>query len=265
MDFFAFDVDGTLVTGNTPMGDEERVQMNRLLAEGDAVAIASGRPLSGAMRYLNELNPSPLKFAITANGSATYRISDGKLLDSHLLTYADYLFIRREYKTPSRVIYLYDGNVLASHDHHPVLDMEMAYSHMAKFVDLNAVHWEMTHPINKVIVCAEKLESLKMEKEIQPDDRKRYSVLRSSDVFVEFVNPEADKAKGVEVIRKLLGIDKAHVHTFGDSMNDLQMIEGYDGTAMGNAMPKIQSVAKRVTKTVQEHGVAYALKTYFND
>lgn len=46
-------------------------------------------------------------------------------------------------------------------------------------------------------------------------------------------------------------------------MNDEGMIKEFDGTAMGNALDDIKKVAKRVTKSVDEHGVAYALKTWF--
>lgn len=60
-----------------------------------------------------------------------------------------------------------------------------------------------------------------------------------------------------------IGISKEHVHTFGDSMNDEGMIKEFDGTAMGNALDDIKKVAKRVTKSVDEDGVAYALKTWF--
>lgn len=46
-------------------------------------------------------------------------------------------------------------------------------------------------------------------------------------------------------------------------MNDEGMIKKFDGTAMGNALDDIKKVAKRVTKSVDEDGVAYALKTWF--
>lgn len=85
----------------------------------------------------------------------------------------------------------------------------------------------------------------------------------SSSVFLEFINNDVDKSIGIEHLIEKIGISKEHVHTFGDSMNDEGMIKEFDGTAMGNALDDIKKVAKRVTKSVDEDGVAYALKTWF--
>ena len=51
--------------------------------------------------------------------------------------------------------------------------------------------------------------------------------------------------------------------TFGDYDNDIGMIAyaGY-GTAMGNATQTVRDVAKYVTLTNDEDGVAYAIEKY---
>ena len=46
-------------------------------------------------------------------------------------------------------------------------------------------------------------------------------------------------------------------------MNDLLMIKEFDGIAMGNALPIVKKYAKKITKSVSEDGVGYALSTWF--
>lgn len=62
-----------------------------------------------------------------------------------------------------------------------------------------------------------------------------------------------------------IGTTREHVHVFGDSMNDLLMIKEFDGIAMGNALPIVKKYAKKITKSVSEDGVGYALSTWFKE
>ncbi len=264
MDLFVFDVDGTLSYDDCPLMPEEKKQMDRLLARGNAIAIASGRPQNGITKYLDELPASPLKFAICANGAEVYDAT-GRLLSRHVLTYADYLRIRRAYRTPRSVVYLYQGNVLASHDRSHFIDFELKGNRMSGLRDLNREPMGPKDPVTKVLVAAEPEDSAALEKVLAPADLAAYNIVRSSPTFLEFVNKAVDKQTGVVFLRNMLRLPRESVHTFGDSMNDLLMIKEFDGTAMGNAMPAVKKAARRITKSVYEDGVGYALKTWFAD
>ena len=51
----------------------------------------------------------------------------------------------------------------------------------------------------------------------------------------------------------------------GDSSNDLDMIKAAGiGVAMGNADKEIKAAADFITKTNEEDGVAYAIKTFID-
>lgn len=58
-----------------------------------------------------------------------------------------------------------------------------------------------------------------------------------------------------------LGYRMDEVMVIGDSMNDYSMLSMDFGAtvAMENSMPEVKSVAKYVTKTNSEFGVAYAI------
>ena len=80
---------------------------------------------------------------------------------------------------------------------------------------------------------------------------------------VEVMPVGADKILGVEALARHYGIAMKDVMTLGDEMNDYGMISGAGwGIAMGNAIPAIKQIARYVTQTCDQHGVAAAIWRY---
>ena len=77
----------------------------------------------------------------------------------------------------------------------------------------------------------------------------------------ELVNRKFDKGLGVRRVCEALGYDIADTVGFGDSMNDLEMIETV-GTSvcMANGSPKLQKMSDIVCPAVEEDGLAKAFK-----
>lgn len=72
---------------------------------------------------------------------------------------------------------------------------------------------------------------------------------------------EASKAEGIKALMKHYGLEREDVIAFGDSMNDIEMIQfAGTGVAMGNAIPALKEVADFVTKPIWEDGVLYGLE-----
>jgi hydroxymethylpyrimidine pyrophosphatase-like HAD family hydrolase len=88
-------------------------------------------------------------------------------------------------------------------------------------------------------------------------------VTRSLDWFVEVVNPKVSKAAALAMVADRLGIAQAAVCAIGDNTNDEDMVRwaGF-GVAMGNAPASLKNVAKHVTGTVDEAGVAQVIERF---
>ena len=74
-----------------------------------------------------------------------------------------------------------------------------------------------------------------------------------------------DVNKGSAIIRvvQMLGMDMNDTYGFGDSGNDVEMLETCAvGTAMGNASDDVKQKADCVTDTVENDGVYKAMKAY---
>lgn len=77
---------------------------------------------------------------------------------------------------------------------------------------------------------------------------------------IQITSKSASKYNGIEAIRKKLEIRKSELAVFGDDMNDMEMLTAYENTvAMGNAAEQLKEIAKFVTKSNDDDGIAYAL------
>ena len=78
---------------------------------------------------------------------------------------------------------------------------------------------------------------------------------------VEITSVRATKGTALTWLCGHLGISPADAVAFGDSSNDLAMIEAAgDGVAMGNASPEVKAAADHVAPPCAEAGVARYLE-----
>lgn len=69
------------------------------------------------------------------------------------------------------------------------------------------------------------------------------------------------KAKGIELILESLGIDREDTYAFGDSNNDLEMLQYVQqGIAMGNSSEQVLKIADYVTDDINQGGIYKGLQ-----
>ena len=82
---------------------------------------------------------------------------------------------------------------------------------------------------------------------------------------VEITRAGTNKGSGVRWICEYLGVDPADAIAFGDSMNDLSMLEAVgDGVAMANALDACKAVANHIAPPCSESGVAQYLRALWD-
>ena len=114
-------------------------------------------------------------------------------------------------------------------------------------------------PIEKIQVFSgkkEKLESIKNK--LEPFDDLELAISTSG--YIEITQKDAQKGKALEHLCRYLGIHMEEVMAIGDNENDHSMLvrAGYP-IAMGNANEEIKKIAKYVTASNDESGVAKAI------
>ena len=92
---------------------------------------------------------------------------------------------------------------------------------------------------------------------------KNLTAVRWSPNFADVFPAGGGKDKGMEAICRRLGITREETIAFGDGENDISMLQYAGiGVAMGNATPACRAAADFITKSVDEHGIAYACEHF---
>lgn len=117
--------------------------------------------------------------------------------------------------------------------------------------------------VHKILIMGS-AEEIQMVEPVLKQALPHLSIHRSKDEYLEIMNPAATKAKAIQFMEQHLGISAEQVIAFGDNFNDLDMLQ-YAGlsVAMGNAPDAIKQVAKEVTATNNEDGIALVLNRVF--
>ena len=92
------------------------------------------------------------------------------------------------------------------------------------------------------------------------------NIFRSEPYFMELTPPGVDKAKSLERLLKLTGVEREELIACGDGFNDVSMIQYAGlGVAMANAQDAVKAVADEVTLSNDEDGVALIVEKYMKN
>ncbi|EKK20117.1 Phosphatase YidA [Fructilactobacillus florum 8D] len=260
----AIDVDGTLLNENNELAPETIAAVKQARAAGAKIVICSGRPLSGIHPYLDPLEISgDQEYAIAFNGAVAETVS-GKILFQDNVNYEDYLEVEmmaREMGVHFQIEAVNGIYVLNR-------DISLYSSYESQLVSL-AMNYrapeEITreYQICKLMFVDEPAKIDAANHNLPLSIKERMNVVKSTPVFLEFMNKRAGKGNALEQLTKSLGLTPENVMAIGDQENDLSMIKYAGlGVAMGNGIDDVKQNAQFITKTNRENGVAFALDKF---
>ena len=86
----------------------------------------------------------------------------------------------------------------------------------------------------------------------------------TSRFFYDITTTNISKGSGAKILCEMLNVNIANTIAIGDDTNDVSMLAecGY-GVAMGNALPEVKKIAKEITDTNNNDGVAKFLNKLF--
>ncbi|CVI65797.1 MAG TPA: HAD family phosphatase [Candidatus Fimimorpha faecalis] len=118
-------------------------------------------------------------------------------------------------------------------------------------------------PVYKIVFMSPTMEAMEVpirelsdEFNVCIQDPDQYGIVNG-----ELINRQFDKGQGVLRVCEVLGVDIKDTIGFGDSMNDLEMIEtvGY-GVVMENGSPSLKKKADYICPAVTENGIYQAFE-----
>ncbi len=252
-----FDIDGTLLSLEKGVPESARRAL-KLLEKTDAIAaICTGRCRAMMDPQLEEMG-----FPAYVCGAGTYVEYKGKVLYNHSIPeeMTDELVRRcRE----AKVSCVLEGPEWIYYD---TQSENETYQSFSKYMQEKMGHRLIPYIPGKTVVNKYSLfgqEDSDMESVLKYV-RQRFDLVEHDDApFVEVLPRGHSKATGIALLLGELGIDREHTYAFGDSVNDLEMLNYVEyGIAMGNSSPLILRNAKYVTRDIGDGGIAWGLRRF---
>jgi len=268
----AIDCDNTLLNSKGHIPQENMDTIRKLKAKGIEFIIATGRNDILVTDYVKELGiDAPV---IGCNGASIRNIGKNETLSlipiskpslNAVFEYCD------KNKIPFRAFSMKKG---FSNDKNSI--EEVIKQILAKYTKILSVNmdyefvedWKVlveNEEIVKVVVVNNDLELIKKyQSEIK--EIKDIYICRSARNCLDIGAVGVSKGAALRRYAERLGISAEETIAFGDSENDLSMINYAGlGIAMENGEEELKSAADMVTLSNDECGVAFALKKIFND
>ncbi len=273
----ATDMDGTLLTNDKKISETNINALEAASKKGVEIVIATGRSYSTLKKYIDLFSFDC--YLITNNGAvirnkvhnveksvyldpeATTEIikvlsnenvyfhssdADNIYIQSYLARFMEAKrFLQHEYSNP---LSLYKSLILKM-----ILDKNLKKIDFSRIADQGL-------PLNTFFILSEeKLLLNKIKKQLY--QIRGVAVTSSSENNIEALNDKASKGAALGYVGDKLGIVKEEMIAVGDQLNDLSMIE-YSGlgVAVANADEKVLKRADWITKSNEDHGVAYVIE-----
>ena len=259
-----FDIDGTLIDDargiqEIPKGVNK--ELKRIQEQGHKIFISSGRPKA----MLNEMILSAgFDGYVLANGG--YVEIDGQSIYEN----------RMDHNLSMQTIKLLDelncDYMIETADH---IYLDQSHHELYEFFSrFNQGHiFIRKFDIDEVLKKAIKIEFNVLNKDREKvenaiSDKFGYVISydqHGTDNAFEIYSSTLSKAIGIQKVLDYYQIDKKDSYSFGDGINDIDMIEYCGvGVAMGNAVRELKDVADIICKPIDENGLEDILKILFS-
>jgi len=251
-----FDIDGTLVSFRTHRVPDSAMQaLREARSRGVKIFISTGRPLQ-IMDVVSDVMPLT-DGCVTCNGA--YCFVGRHTVSLTVIERRQAEAIVAECQRLGRACFLAgtEHSAFIGYDDvaHSVFAEQLAVGHIAGEAPAETV---MDEPILQITPFFSQSE----EQAIMPQ-MEGCMALRWHPAFVDVVPAGVDKAHGVELVARHIGIDIGQTMAFGDGGNDISMLQKAGvGVAMGNSLPEVKAAADHVTSSVDDDGIANALRHY---
>ncbi|GGA85365.1 Cof-type HAD-IIB family hydrolase [Ornithinibacillus halotolerans] len=245
-----FDIDGTLLDHEKNLPNSTKEAIQELKRMGHIVAIATGR---GPFMYKDLREELGINTYVSYNGQ--YVVVEGEEVYTNPLDKSSLKKLTEQALLNKHPVVFMDPNVMkANVPEHPFIT-ESIQTLKVNLPAYAPLHYEENEIFQTLLFCEEKDE--KQYKEAYPE----FDFIRWHPYSTDVLPKGGSKANGIEKAIQKLNITMERVYAFGDGLNDVEMLSTIvNSVAMGNGVDEAKTVAKYVTKSVDEDGIYHGLK-----
>ena len=275
----ASDMDGTLLNDDHMISDENLKAIRKAQEMGRHFTIVTGRDYGAVKSYLEECN---LKCECILSNGAEYRDVNGNVIESVYMNKNSVKIVFDILNEAGLCIQLMTNNgsyitnkesdKQAIIDRFKLFNPKMPEEEVIEFVknfhkqrgmkNIDDVYeiLESDVEILKIVTFDNDEKLIASLKEKLKENTSDLAVASTFSNDIEISDIEAQKGLILAKTIKKMGIDKSEVIVLGDSFNDYSMFTEFENSyAMENAIPEIKEIAKYVTDSNNNDGVAKAI------
>ena len=259
----ALDMDGTLLNEKKEISPRNKKAIQDARKLGKSVVIATGRPLPGVQKVLAELELTTSDdYVVSFNGALVQNVKTGEVIFSSTLEHEDYRYLYQFSQEYGVHIQALTASYVTTPILNPYTQVEADINGI-ETVKCEVTEFPESETIVKVMFVDEKEKLDAVERILPTEIREKYTIVRSSSIFLEFLHPTVNKGVGVHAIATVKNITADEVICVGDAGNDIAMIEYAGlGVAMGNAYEEVKRIADHITDCNESDGVAKVIETF---
>ena len=258
---FVSDIDGTILESGKKISERNIQAVQKMVAAGITVTIATGRMYGAALPVAKELG---VNVPIITYDGALIKSVEGEVLHCQYLPADLIVEITNFFERKNWYLQNYSEDLLYC----AVANNLTALYEKAIKVSCNEVGWEgmrnLTKDVCKLLTISDTAEeTFEKINTLKTEFGNRIEVTKSHPQFAEIIAPNVSKAAAVKILAEKLGVEKSEVMAIGDSDNDLPMLQAAGfSVAMGNADDSIKSACTFVTTNCAEDGFADAVENF---
>ena len=267
----AFDLDGTLLAPGAVLTERTRSAVCACEKKGLEIIFATGRAVEASEKYRVALNACGAM--VYFNGAIVAEMPANKILHSTLLS-KEIAFFCLDLSIKKNVYFQFyipgtaqrPGQPLLAHTDSP--HREMYHKHTGIQAELCDLREVLNDPQTPGCIKGMFLAEPEILDALRPHIEDRFGkdvyVVRSTNTFLEILNPGVSKGLGLGLALNRRNIKPKETIAFGDEENDLPMfnIAGFS-VAPANAKDSVKSKAGFITGPNSKDGVAEFLEKYF--
>ncbi|ONI44304.1 HAD family hydrolase [Candidatus Epulonipiscioides gigas] len=263
----AIDMDGTLLKDDKTISQNTKDIILKARKNGVKIVLATGRPMEGLKSTLEFLElDSEEDFVLCFNGALVENVKTKEVIGQVTIKGEHLHELYKLSQTLGTNIHAFSSTKgLIAPKMSKYTQVEMDINNIPiQLMDFNSI--EANEDIIKVMLIDEPAIIDKAVANLPKDLYDKYTIVRSTPYFLEFLSKKVNKGVGLQILAEYLNIKPIEIMSFGDAGNDIHMIEYAGlGVAMANATNEVKQASQFVTKSNNEDGVAHAMKQFSLD
>ena len=257
IELISLDLDGTLLSDNGKIAEEDIKILRDFAGKGVVIALASGR-MTDCVSPVADIIGIDCPLIVYNGAMVKVRESEGRQIIYHNPLQSGYGDMVMDYCIENRFhLNYYMNDILYAGKDESLAKYAIIYSQQtgAKFHFLEDIGKLKGNSPTKLIlitdVCSEdrfRTRDFQYEHFLKMVDGE-VNLFKTNPEYLEFLNKDVDKGVGLRKLSEFYGIEREKIIAFGDGENDIKMLKfAGTGVALANAREEVKKSADYVTE-----------------